>query len=69
MIAARIIVERLCPPRKDRPISFKLPKIENASDASRAMAGILSSVASGEITPQEASEVATLIEGFVDAPK
>jgi hypothetical protein len=36
MVAARIIVERLCPPRKDRPLAFGLPKIGTAADAAKA---------------------------------
>jgi len=30
MTAARIIIERLVPPRKDRPVTFPLPKLESA---------------------------------------
>ena len=33
MIAARIILERLLPPKKDRPVSFALPGIASAGDA------------------------------------
>lgn len=63
--AARIILERIVPPRKDGPISFQLPTIETAGDASKAMGSILGAVAAGEITPGEAKEVSGLIEAFV----
>ena len=60
--ALRLCLERLCPPRKDRPISISLPKIEKPDDALKASAALLGSVAAGEITPLEGAAVATLIE-------
>lgn len=65
--ALRICLERIIPPRKDRPICFDLPRIETLADASNALSAMLESVASGQITPQEAASVVPLIEGFVGA--
>jgi Family of unknown function (DUF5681) len=65
MTAGKIIVERLVPPRKDRPISFPLPKLETADDAAAAMAAIAEGVANGELTPLEARDVAAIVESFV----
>lgn len=67
MQGARIVLDRLFPVRRDNPVAFELPKIETASDASRAMAGILSAVASGELTPSEGASVAGLIETYIKA--
>jgi Family of unknown function (DUF5681) len=64
MVAARIIVERLCPPRKDRPVTFELPKIGTAADAAKAASAILAGVAGGNITPSEAAEVNKLLEAY-----
>ena len=64
MTAARIILDRIAPARRDSPVSFVLPKIESAGDAVAAMSGILNAVAAGELTPGEASDVARLLEGF-----
>lgn len=64
MQALRLCMERLCPPRKDRPISFTLPKVETVADAVKANAAILAVVAKGEITPGEATEVGKLLEMF-----
>jgi hypothetical protein len=64
MAAARLVLDRIVPPRKDSPIRFDLPAIKSASDASAAMAAILNAVASGELTPGEAGDVARLIETF-----
>jgi hypothetical protein len=65
MTAARIVLDRLCPARKDNPVSFSLPKIESAADAVSAHSAILEAVVAGEITPGEAAEVSKLIDGFV----
>jgi len=65
MTAARIVLDRIAPARRDNPVSFELPKIESASDAVAASSAILQAVANGELTPGEASDVARLIDGFV----
>jgi hypothetical protein len=63
--AARIILERIAPPRKDSAVSFKLPPITSASDASGAMTAVLRAVAAGDVTPGEATDVGRLIETFI----
>jgi Family of unknown function (DUF5681) len=65
VIAARLVVERLLPPRKDRPVSFPLPKIESAAESPALTASLLNAVAAGEVTPSEAIEVASLVEKHV----
>jgi len=60
--ALRLSIERILPPRKDRPISVDLPAQSSASDAAAAMAAILSSVASGRITLGEGLSLTHLIE-------
>lgn len=65
MTAARIVLDRIAPARRDNPVSFPLPKIESAADASMAMASVLSAVADGEISPSEAEQIARMIETFV----
>lgn len=53
MTAARIVLDRIAPPRRDNLVRFTLPKIERASDAATASAAILDAVAEGELTPAE----------------
>lgn len=65
MTAARIVLDRIAPARRDNLVSLELPKIESAADAVAAQTAILSAVANGEITPSEAAEVSKLIDGFV----
>jgi hypothetical protein len=64
LTAAKIIVDRMAPVPRDRPVQFEMPKIATIDDATAALSGLLQSVAAGEITPTEAQAVATLIEGF-----
>jgi len=67
MTAARIVLDRIAPARRDNPVAFALPKIKRPADAVAASAAILSAVADGRLTPGEALEVSKLIEGFVKA--
>ena len=60
--ALRLCLDRLCPPRKDRPVSFDLPTMETPVDAVAAMAALLAAVAQGEVTPGEAQTIAAVIE-------
>lgn len=64
MTAIRLCLERLIPVRKDAPITFKLPDMNNADDSAAAMSGMLRALADGEITPSEASSVASVIETY-----
>jgi hypothetical protein len=63
--ALRMCLDRLLPPRKDRPVSFKLPSIKTAADAIAANGALVAAVAAGNITPSEAVELSKLIEAYV----
>jgi hypothetical protein len=60
--ALRLCLERLLPPRKDRPIEFMLPAVAKAEDHPPALAAILHGVATGEITPQEGQALSAVLE-------
>jgi hypothetical protein len=64
-VALRLCLERIVPPRKDRPVGFLLPKIKAASESPVLTASLLNAVAWGELTPSEAIEVASLVEKHV----
>jgi hypothetical protein len=64
MAAIRLCMERLIPVRKDRAVPFNLPEINNANDGAKAMGLIFRSLADGDITPNEASSVAGVIETY-----
>jgi Family of unknown function (DUF5681) len=61
-VALRFCLERILPARKDRPVKFDLPPVETASDISKALGVIEKAMAAGELTPDEAGTVATVIE-------
>ena len=61
-VALRLCLERLCPPRKERPISCKLPKLEDTSDLVAGISALIGAVANGELTPGEGQALASLIE-------
>jgi len=63
--ALRICLDRLVPPRKDRPVSFELPSITCAGDAAKASAALVAAVSIGQITPSEAVELGRLLESYV----
>jgi hypothetical protein len=67
MAALRLCLDRILPPRKDRPLTFNFPSITNAAEAASTMSAILAAVASGEITPTEASEIGKLVDSYVRA--
>ena len=62
--ALRLCIERLAPARKDRPVWFDLPEMNEAKDAVNASAAIVAAVASGDLTPTEASELGKVIDGY-----
>ena len=63
-IALRLCMERIAPAPKDQPVSFSLPKMHNALDASEAAGSVLSAVSEGELTPIEATRVMGLIDSY-----
>jgi hypothetical protein len=67
MAALRLCLDRILPPRKDRPLTFEFPAITNAAEAASTMSAILGAVASGEITPTEESEIGKLVDSYVRA--
>ena len=59
--AMRLVMERLYPPPRSRPLHFDLPKTETAEELLAAFDAVLAAVATGEITPDEAQVVAALL--------
>lgn len=60
--AARLVLERVMPARKDTPVTISLPSIDSATGLVDAGKAILAAVATGEITPNEAEALMSLIE-------
>jgi hypothetical protein len=64
LTAARLIIDRIFPARRARPIFFALPRLKTPNDAAQAMAAIAAGLASGAVTPSEAAELANVVDAF-----
>lgn len=62
MTAARLVLDRIAPPRKGCAINLDLPPIQSATDVAAAMGIVVEAVADGELTPDEGQAVAALLE-------
>ena len=62
--AMRLCLERICPPRKERPINLALPHLETAADGPKVLSVIVEAVSDGDITPSEAQALAGMIETY-----
>ena len=60
--AARLVIERLVPPAKERPIALVMPDTASAEGIAQAQAAILQAVAAGEILPGEAATLSNIVE-------
>jgi len=60
-VALKICIDRIFPPRKDRPMTFALPPINTARDAADVMSSIMNAVAAGQLTPADASELSKVV--------
>ena len=67
LVALRLCMDRLLPPRKDRPVSLDLPSIESARDMPKAISALLGAVAAGKLAPSDAAEVTKLLDAYVKA--
>ena len=63
-MALRLCMERIVPAPKDIPVSFTLPEMNTALDASQAAVSLLTAVSEGNLTPIEATRVMGLIDSY-----
>src|SRR5204863_8824347 len=64
MAALRLCLDRIVPPRRERPVNFRVPPRKSAEDAAVAMAAITEAVAAGELLLGEAESASALVERF-----
>jgi hypothetical protein len=62
MRAAELVLARVWPVRKGRPITLDLPPIDTAADVVKALGFIASAVGAGEVTPEEGTALAGVLE-------
>lgn len=60
--AAEIVLGRIWPARKGPRVQIDLPEIKTASDVLAALGAVVQSAATGEITPEQASALAGILE-------
>jgi hypothetical protein len=63
MVAARIVLDRIVPSRRGRPVLLELgAATETSRDVSAILSALVTTMAAGEITPEEAATAASVIE-------
>jgi len=60
--AARLVIDRLAPPMRERPVSLELPDTATAEGVSKAQQAILQAVAGGDLTPGEGNTLSGIVE-------
>src|SRR4051794_16069286 len=62
MAALRLCLDRIVPPRRERPVPFRIPPLKSAEDAAVAMAAITEAVAAGGLLLGEGGSASALGE-------
>lgn len=62
LMAARLVIERLAPPLRERPINIDLPDTRTAEGCVEAQGSILQAVGMGELLPGEGATLAGIVE-------
>lgn len=62
--ALRLCLERIAPVRKGRPVRLDLPEIITTADLAEAQAVVIATMSRGDLTPDEAVDVAKLLEAI-----
>jgi hypothetical protein len=62
MVAARVVLDKLIPNARQRFVSFPMPAIETAADAEGAIGAVLAAVAAGQLVPDEADKIVSIIK-------
>ncbi len=61
-IALRLVMERLVPLRKGRPVQFDMPDVDGVADLSNALGAVLKATAAGVLTPEEAASISQILD-------
>lgn len=60
--AAEIILSRVWPQRKGRAVTLCLPSLQTVDDVLKGLSSVLQATADGELTPDEAHMIGSLLE-------
>jgi hypothetical protein len=61
-VALRLCLDRILPPARSRPISINIPPIKTAADLMPALDFVTQALGAGELSVDEASAIAALLE-------
>jgi hypothetical protein len=60
--AAELILARIWPLRRGRPVRLDLPPVRTPAEVSDGMAAVVEAMAAGEVTPEEAATISGVLE-------
>jgi hypothetical protein len=63
--ALRLCLERVLAPRRERTVTFAMPRIKGPADLAGALGAVAGAAAQGAITPGEAVQFAHMMETLV----
>jgi hypothetical protein len=63
-VALKLCMDRLAPPRKDRPVRFDIPLTNSLQDVVQVADALIRAVADGAVTPAEAASAMAVLEGY-----
>jgi hypothetical protein len=68
MVAAKIVLDRVAPVRKGRPVVIPgMPIVASIDDIPRAHAALIAAVADGHVTAEEAAPLSAMLAGFTNS--
>jgi Family of unknown function (DUF5681) len=62
MVAAKIVLDRIVPIRKGAVVQLDLPEVKTSKGVAAALAALVHAMASGDVTPDEASTISSVLE-------
>jgi hypothetical protein len=62
MTAARLVLDRIAPPRRGCPVALALPEVLKATDVPAALTAVVRAMGDGTLSPDEAVAVCAVIE-------
>src|SRR5690349_19181883 len=60
--AAEILLRRIWPERKGRPVNIALPPMRCAADLASVLGAVAEAVGAGELSPEEGQAIASMLE-------
>jgi Family of unknown function (DUF5681) len=64
MTAAGLVLSRIWPPRKGRPVRFPLPELNSPGDLPVAIAALIRAASEGDLSPDEVAALSSALDGW-----